>query len=138
MKRFWDKVDITAKCWNWTAGVKHNGYGIFHVPWTGKFGRNVQAHRFIFEMCFGPIPEGMCVCHRCDNRRCVNPSHLFLGSPKDNTQDSLHKGRFGRLKSDIVLAIRAATGRDAEIGQRFGVSRTTVYDIKRKLSWKHI
>ena len=90
MNRFWDKVDKTTTpddCWEWKA-VKLKGYGQF---WFKD--KMALAHRVSWELSFGPIPNGLNVLHKCDNPSCVNPAHLFLGTPKDNAQDSLKKGR---------------------------------------------
>ncbi len=89
-QRFWSKVDVqSGDCWNWTGALSSsNGYAAF---WDGE--RQVVAHRFSWELRNGPIPDGLCVLHRCDNRRCVNPNHLFLGTKSDNTRDMLSKGR---------------------------------------------
>jgi hypothetical protein len=91
--RFWLKVDRRGdnECWLWTASTTGNGYGQFsptcHPPKTG------YAHRFSYELHYGPIPAGMLVCHTCDNPRCVNPKHLFLGTHQDNATDMKQKGR---------------------------------------------
>lgn len=87
--RFWDFVDKTDGCWVW-RGSKTNGYryGFFK-----KHGKVVQSHRYSWEMSFGAIPAGLKVLHRCDNPPCVNPSHLFLGTQKDNIHDMIRKGR---------------------------------------------
>lgn len=83
MKRFWDKVDKSGDCWLWTASVVANrGYGLFFVD-----GRLVLAHRFSYELFNNPIPDGMQVDHTCHVRRCVNPFHLRLVTPGQNSQN---------------------------------------------------
>jgi hypothetical protein len=92
--RFWSKVAKTRDgCWEWAGGMFNSGYGQFcirHHPYL--------AHRVAYELTYGPIPSGSgyhgtCVCHRCDNKSCVNPSHLFLGTHQDNIRDRVAKGR---------------------------------------------
>jgi len=89
LKRFLSKVQMTHSCWIWKASAKNQfGHGSFSVGNKRKF-----AHRVSYELFVGPIPEGKCVLHTCDNPRCVNPGHLFIGTKKDNIKDALLKGR---------------------------------------------
>jgi hypothetical protein len=134
-ERFWEKVEKTEGCWNWTASKKQ-GYGT--VKWGGRMR---IAPRIAFEIEFGLIPEGMQVCHHCDNPACVRPSHLFLGTQKDNMRDMIVKGRQARPPATKLTwadaqAIREAPGLHREIAARFGISRPTVSEIKAGYYWK--
>lgn len=90
--KFWSKVSIGRKddCWRWLAHIGKDGYGVFSV-----YSKLLKAHRFswLITNTEKDIPEGLCICHKCDNRFCVNPNHLFLGTYVDNMQDMIKKGR---------------------------------------------
>ena len=91
--RFWEKVDTSGECWEWVAARDRTGYGLFKWRHGDDGMRNIVAHRASYMLLVGPIPGGMKVLHRCDNRPCVRPDHLFLGTQSDNMLDMSAKGR---------------------------------------------
>ena len=144
--RFWTKVDkrSAAECWEWTAGRHRRGYGKYSVNRS-----TLPAHRVAWVLTHGEIPEGLLVCHACDNPPCVNPAHLFLGTAKDNAADRDTKGRantpvgersaFAKLTDSEVLAIRACAAEPLKaLATRYHVSAATISRVRHNLIWKHL
>jgi hypothetical protein len=147
-ERFWRDVDKSSVdgCWPYTSR-SHNGYG-----YVTANGRTTSSHRMSWEIHFGPIPDGMYICHKCDNPPCVRPDHLFLGTPKDNMTDKHSKGRNhnqngernGSVKlseSDVAEIFRLydAGFTQKEISQRIGkVSIPTVCNVLKNKIWGHL
>lgn len=143
LDRFWSKVKISDGCWEWTAATDHCGYGRFGIR-----GRNRLAHRVSFCIHVGPVPEGMCVLHRCDNPPCVNPDHLFLGTQKDNMRDRDSKRRTpsgeSHAKSPLTWADVAEIRRRYAAGgcslnalaREFGVTNQSISKIVLRKSWR--
>jgi hypothetical protein len=117
------------------------GYGIVCGDKTSK-----RAHRAVWELIHGSIPSGLCVCHRCDCRACVNPSHLFLGTNADNVTDMHRKWRHSHgethhkahLTTDQVREIRCSTDMGVTLARRFGVTPQSIRDVRRRKNWKHV
>lgn len=153
IERFWNKVDKSAGedgCWLWKAGTitrgvpGHRGYGNFWLTHT----TSVRAHRFVWELIHGPIPQGMEVCHTCDHESCVNPKHLFLGTQADNISDSVAKGRqvdnngekngMAKLTANQIREIRKSNLKREILATQFNVSKEHINSIQRRACWKNI
>lgn len=155
-KRFWEKVNVKGvdDCWEWNASRVEQGYGRFMHN-----GKTVRAHRLSWIIENGEIPAGMQVCHKCDNPPCVNPNHLFVGTPKDNAQDKVKKGRssagaknpmygskrFGEHNPNVKIS-RAIADQirteyssglvtQAALATRFGISQVAVSQIILNKRW---
>jgi hypothetical protein len=132
----------STECWECTSHKKGtNGY--FFVM------RNrimYPMHKFMYEQKYGIVPEGMLACHTCDNPSCINPDHIFIGSPADNTHDMIIKKRnsFGekhphtKFKETDIIAILKSEQTYEKIAANFGVTKSAISHIKNKRSWKHI
>ena len=152
-ERFWAKVEKTGEngCWEWTAGLSE-GYGDYWFNGTA-----VRAHRLSYVL-HHPLTidlwehREICVCHRCDNRKCVNPSHLFLGSVADNNKDRAEKKRCADIKGEKHhlakltegqvrdIRIKYANGciKQQQLALEYGVSHNTISGIIHRIIWKHI
>jgi hypothetical protein len=137
LERFWSHVRKSDGCWEWAGSRHYKGYGRFY----NRDGLSNFAHRWIYQKLNGRLPKTEQVCHRCDNRLCVNPDHLFVGTIRDNMADCAAKGRVRtgageqRLNADIVRFIRRSAQSNGALAQRFGVSRYTVRDVKRRRTY---
>jgi hypothetical protein len=134
-------------CWEWQAGDNGQGYGRFRVD-----GKKTGAHRFVWELYYGPPPSDLMVCHKCDNPGCVNPDHLFLGTNQDNMLDMVAKGRNrprlgeannkAKLTKNKVLQIRSmyASGNysQRDLAAVFDVGQPCIKDVVNYITWKHI
>ncbi len=139
IERFWNMVEKTNDCWNWIGSVINNGYGQFNTK---------GSHRYSYELHFGKIPKGIFVCHTCDNRACVNPTHLFLGTQDENIKDAKAKGRMAKgslqgisklLENDIVEIRKLFnTKSQRQIAKLFNVSPATICNIFKNKIWKHV
>jgi len=125
--RFWSFVEKRDGCWPWAAKTDKRGRGQFKMG-----GKLILANRLAYQLTFGNIPAGLCVCHTCDNPNCCNPEHLFLGTPTDNQRDCILKGRKvqSKLTPEDVRYIRISTETQAALAVRFHIARSTISEIR--------
>ena len=129
-------------CWVWQGPKNSDGYGTIGAG--GRRGKGVYCHRLMWSLVHGPIPDGMCVLHRCDVPACVNPDHLFLGTIKDNNYDMLRKGRGRPLGRTIIdqervglIRERHARGDSArDIAASLGISHRATLDVISRRTWQ--
>lgn len=137
---FYSMPEPNSGCRLWVGGMMHDfGYGQLKVG-----GKTANAHVLQWECCFGPIPRGLYVCHRCDVPPCVEPSHLFLGTLADNLADMRAKKRHAwgdrhpqaKLTAAVIPLIRADPRRHQEIASEYGVTKGLISQVKRGLIWR--
>lgn len=140
IERFEAKFAKGEGCWEWQAAMGNQGYG--HFWFRGRPRPSSQVSYILYK---GDIEQGMHVLHRCDNRKCVNPDHLFLGTPRENIDDMLSKGRqakgealgTAKLTESQARAIRSDPRSQRKIGAEYGISHTVVGQIKSGQLWSH-
>lgn len=162
MLRFWSKAskgDKPDACWIWTAGKDAHGYGLFSVWREGRGSKNERAHRYVYSVLIGPIPEGLAILHSCDNPACVNVAHLRPGTLKENSEDMIARRRhfawthpetmsrgegspLAKMTDAKVVEMRKMR-RDThasykDLGKMFGVSNAAAMLICRGESWAHV
>ena len=133
-ERLYNKVEKTDGCWFFRGAITSQGYGYLIINYRMK-----QAHRVAWELENGKIPDGLYVLHKCDNPICVNPSHLFIGTQKDNILDMCKKGRScAKLTKKQIIEIIKDDRPQRKIAKEYGVCKSEIGCIKRREVWKHI
>lgn len=138
-ERFFKYVEKTDGCWNWIGLKAPNGYGRFGL--SKAIGMK-YAHRVSYEFHNGEIETGKLVCHSCDNRACVNPEHLWVGTYMDNNRDRVLKGRKARMpqskldevKAFIIRLIHPVFTMDL-LAKRFDVTKNAIWQVTNRKSW---
>ena len=143
-------LDEATGCWLWTGAMFEEGYGHFSSRYLGR--KWIEgAHRVSWQLHHGEIPDDLFVCHHCDTPRCVNPSHLFLGTSRENTHDAVKKNRMNRafgekgnavkIKADDVTDILwlSSLGVSAnEIAKSYAINGQSIRNIIRGITWGHL
>lgn len=147
IERFWNQVEKAAKneCWEWTGSLTTKGYGQYQSAALGEF----TAHRTSYKLARGDIPSGKLVCHKCDNKKCVNPDHLFVGTVQDNSDDMVKKNRQSRgeehglsklTEADVVRIRREAltVSDKRRLRSEIGIHKTTLNRVLNRQLWAHV
>lgn len=135
------KVHKKSGCWIWLKNISTTGYGRMNFNYI-----NYRSHRLSYLIYVGEIPEEMVICHTCDNKKCVNPNHLFLGTILDNVADRVKKNRTSqnenhykcKLSNKQVIKIRKMKGSARELAEKFKVNTSTIYNIRKYKNRKGI
>lgn len=152
--RFWKWVSkMPNGCWRWMGSIKrrkNRPQSEWHGQWRNAAGEIELTHRASWRMLVGDIPRGGLILHRCDNPRCVNPDHLFIGTQADNVADMWDKGRArpgksageshgrSKLTEQNVREIRVSGDNGSELASRYGVSTSVIYSVLKGTTWKHV
>lgn len=135
-RTFWNQLDRSGDCWIWTR-ANIQGYGVLVVD-----RKRYRAHRYAYELTYGAIPDGLHVCHHCDNPPCCNPAHLFVGTRADNMADMVRKGRqsrpWAKLRPEDIPLIRSDDRTSAAIARDFGVSPSAIDMVKWRKTWRSV
>lgn len=136
-------TEANSGCWLWAGSCCEKGYGRVNIS-----GKNKRAHRVSWSQENGPIPDGAFVCHRCDTPSCVNPDHLWIGSPLENMEDMISKGRdkpnrgtkngFAVLNESVISDVRNNGLSCRETAEFYGVHVTTIRRVRSKTHWSHV
>lgn len=130
-------VENTAGCWIWQGSRGKNGYGVYGFRKNGR-ATSTSAHRAMWEAVNGHVPKRLQVCHKCDVPLCVNPAHMFLGTPKENCADRGRKGRTARITCSEATAkeIFLSAERGDVVGKRLGIDPEIVRDIRQRKKYR--
>ncbi len=146
-ERFWPKVAVRGPddCWEWMGG-KIMGYG--NIRTGGRDAPHKRAHVVSYEITYGPVPDGLQINHKCDNKGCCNPGHIYAGTAKQNAADRSVRGRhnsprgarhgMAKLNEGDIISIRCDDRSQAQVATDYGVVRSLIGMIKRGERWGHV